>query len=309
MAKSGSNIFNKTVGIKPRERSDEESEPVRMKTAPARFLDAQHKADNLEKENQVLRKRMIKITDLLITEGRKRLLSEQEFGELKANLAVFPLINPVTVRMNADGKIELIAGHNRVQAYTELGRSEIEANVIDLENDQVLPAAFYSNLLAPELPDYEKYLGFKQIQQATGKSQADLARESGLSTTLISFLFSFDDLSDRSHMILSSHPKAAGATLIGKIKGLPFVDQALEKLVAGDITQQQAVAIAATNGKSVPAADRPAPIVIKQGKQRYAVISARGDTAVIKLKDAEAIPDLVKKIEALLRHELDHKQN
>lgn len=309
MAKFGSNIISKTGGIKPRERSEADAEPVKMKTAPARFLDAQHKADNLEKENQVLRNRMVLIEELSIVEGRKRILSKQAFSELKANLAAFPLINPVTIRAIKEGGFELIAGHNRVQAYKELGRAEIEANVIELEDVQVLPATFYSNLLSPELPDYEKYLGFKQIQQATGKSQADLAKESGLSTTMISYLFSFDDIGEGAHNILSANPQAAGATLISKIKGQPFVEEALKRLAAGEITQQQAVGIAANNGKSTPAPIRSMPLVIKQGRQRYAEISMRGNTAIIKMKDAATIPGLVQKIEALIRAEIDDKNS
>ena len=304
MAKFGSNIISKTGGIKPRERNEADAEPVKMKTAPARFLDAQHKADNLEKENQVLRKRTVSIAELVIVPGRQRMLTTEEFAELKGNLAAFPLVNPITIRALPTGGFELIAGHNRVQAYRELDRLEIEAHVIELEDAQVLPAAFYSNLLAPELPDYEKYLGFKQIQQATGKSQNELARESGLSAAMISFLFSFDDLGQGAHGILSMHPHIAGATLISKIKGLPFVEDALQQLAQGLITQQQAVGIATNQGKSEAVTARAAPVVIKQGKTRVAEISMRGATAVIKMKDATALPALVKKIEELIRAEL-----
>lgn len=309
MAKSGSNIISKTGGIKPRERTESETEPVRMKTAPALFLDVQHKADSLRKELEVLRNRMVPIAQLSIVEGRQRMLSQQEFGELKANLSEFPLVNPVTIRAIRSGGFELIAGHNRVQAYRELGRTEIEANVIELEDSQVLPAAFYSNLLAPELPDYEKYLGFKQIQLATKKSQAELAKESGLSTTAISYLFSFDGIGDGAHKILLANPQIVGANLVSKIKDMPFLEAALLKLAAGEITQQQAIAFAANNRKLAQNTDRVEPVIIKKGKQRYAEISTRGDTAIIKMKDATNLPDLIKKIEALIRSELLSKES
>jgi ParB family chromosome partitioning protein len=308
MAKFGTNILSKTGDIKPRERNEDDVDVVKMKTAPARFIDTQHKAFNLEKENQVLKNRMVSISELTIVEGRKRYLSEKEFSELRANLASFPLINPITIRALSTGGFELIAGHNRVQAYIELNRTEIDANIITLEDEQVLPAAFYSNLLSPELPDYEKYLGFKQIQQATGKSQVDLAKESGLSTTMISYLFSFDELSTSAHKILSMNPQAAGATLISKIKGLPFVEEALEKLVSGEISQQQAMSIAKNNGNSAAKPTRSTPLIIKRGKQYYAEISTRGNTAIVKMKDESAIPELVQKIETLIRAEIGNKE-
>ena len=303
MSKLGSKIFGKTEGIKPRERS--ESSAPKIKTSPGMFLDTQHRAVMAEAEIAVLKNRQVLIADLVVVEGRKRQLSEQEFAELKANLSAFPLITPVTIRALPKGGYELISGHNRVEAYKQLGRTEIEANVLDLQEEQVLPAAFYSNLLSPALPDYEKYLGFKQLQQATGKTQIELAKESGVSKTVISMLFAFDDLSPVCHAILSNHPRCVGINLIAKIKNMAKAEDAIAKLAAGEITQQQAVtfAAAASNSKAVKGKGA-SPVVIKDGKKRFAEISSRGPTAVIRFADESLIPGLLPKIEQLLRNEL-----
>lgn len=304
MTKLGSKIFGKTEGIKPRERT--EAAPTRFKTSPAMFLDTQHRAAKAEAENAALRNRRVAIDDLTIIPGRRRQLTAGEFAELKANLEAFPLINPVTIRVLPSGGYELVSGHNRVEAYREMGRVEIEANVIDLAEEQVLPAAFYSNLLSPALPDYEKYLGFKQLQVATGKTQAELARESGISKAMLSMLFAFDELSQQAHAILSQQPQLVSATLVSKVKKMPFVDEALARLSRGEITAQQAV-IAATRPASPAApAAKAAPVVIRQGRQRFAELSTRGATAVIKLASEAHMPGLIKKIEALLREESAH---
>ena len=299
MTKLGSKIYGKTEGIKPRERTD--TAPPRMKTSPGLFLDNHHRAAKAEAEIAVLRNRSVKIGDLKIVEGRQRHLSVQEFGELKANLEAFPLINPVTIRAMPSGDYELISGHNRVQAYAELGRDTIEANIIELAEEQVLPAAFYSNLLSPALPDYEKYLGFKQLQEATGKSQSDLARESGVSKTMISMLFSFDELSTSAHAVLSRQPQLVSATLAAKLKKLPFADVAIDRLASGEITSQQA--LGAASQPQVKRADAPKlqPIIIKRGKQRFAEITCRGATTVIKLADPSQTVALAKKIEEMIR--------
>lgn len=302
MTKLGSKIFGKTEGIKPRERT--ESPAARFKTSPGMFLDSQHRAVKAEAEIAILRDRRVKLADLTIVPGRQRQLTAEEFGELKANLAAFPLINPVTIRALPAGGYELISGHNRVQAFAELGRTEIDANVIDLAEDQVLPAAFYSNLLSPSLPDYEKYLGFKQLQQATGKSQSELARESGMSKSLLSLLFSFDDLSEATHALLSRQPHLLSATTASKVRSLPFADQAIEKLAAGEITQQQAVAVALRSEVQAEAPAKAKPIVIKQGQRRFAEISCRGSMAIVKMADASRLPALMQKLELLLREEL-----
>ncbi|MES2830586.1 MAG: ParB N-terminal domain-containing protein [Pseudomonadota bacterium] len=299
MTKIGSKIFGKTEGIKPRERL--EMVPTRIKTSPGLFLDTQHRAAKLEAENAALRNSLVKISDLRIVEGRKRNLTDQEFLELKINLESFPLINPVTIRALPSGEYELISGHNRVQAFIELGRSEIEANVIDLAEEQVLPAAFYSNLLSPSLPDYEKYLGFKQLQEATGKSQSDLAKESGVSKAMISMLFAFDELSAKAHALLFAQPRLLSATLVNKFKHLPYVDEAIAKLASGDITHQQAMLIASQNQQQGIAVARTKPIVIKRGKQRFAEISTRGSSVTVKLFDDTAVPEFLELIENLVR--------
>lgn len=307
MTKAGSKIFGKTEGIKPRERIDQLGTKIR--TSPGMFLDTHHRAAKAEAEIEVLRNRRIPIAELHIVAGRKRLLSDQEFAELKGNLDAFPLINPITIRTRDQGGYELISGHNRVQAYVELGRTEIEANVLDLTEIQILPAAFYSNLLAPSLSDYEKYLGFKQLQEATGKTQADLALESGVSKTAISNLFAFDGLSLVSHEILSKNPRIAGYNLMAKIKGLPFVDEALTKLASGEIsTQEEAFKVASQKKDKVPNPKvQLEPVIIKQGKQRFAEINRRGGIVAIKFSDETLVPGLMVKIEDLIRREIAEK--
>lgn len=302
MTKLGSKIFGKTEGIKPRERI--ESPAARFKTSPGMFLDSQHRAVKAEAEIAVLRDRRVKLDELTIVPGRRRQLTAEEFGELKTNLAAFPLINPVTIRTLPAGGYELVSGHNRVQAFVELGRTEIDAHVIDLTEEQVLPAAFYSNLLSPALPDYEKYLGFKQLQEATGKSQSELAKESGISKSLLSLLFAFDGLSEEAHALLSKQPQLLSATVASKVKHLPFADSAIARLAAGEITQQQAVTVAAKPAISPVVPANVTPVVIKQGQRRFAEISCRGATAVIKMADASRLPAILLKLEILLRAEL-----
>jgi ParB family chromosome partitioning protein len=202
------------------------------------------------------------------------------------------------------GGYELVSGHNRVQAFVELGRTEIDAHVIDLAEEQVLPAAFYSNLLSPALPDYEKYLGFKQLQEATGKTQSELAKESGISKSLLSLLFAYDGLGAAAHSALQKQPQLMTATVASKIRHLPFADQAIAKLAAGEITPQQVIALAAKPSTPKPESLKATPVVIKQGQRRFAEISVRGTTAVIKVADVSRMPSVMQKLEALLREEM-----
>ena len=307
MAKIGTRIFDKTEGIKPRERS--EPVPTRIKTAPGMFLDTHHRATIAEAENALLRNRRVKIADLKIVEGRKRQLSPTEFAELKANLAAFPLVNPVAVRTLPGGIFELISGHNRVQAFVELGREEIDANLVNLGEDQVVPAAFYSNLLSPSLPDYEKYLGFKNLQEATGKSQADLARESGVAKSMISMLFAFENLRPTTHALLLRQPQLVSATLVSKLRALPHADDAIAGLAAGDLSIQQVLPFATGKTEKDAPRSKTETVVIRNGKSRFAEISVRGNTAIIRMAEETQMPALLAKIDAMIRNELVPKKD
>jgi ParB family transcriptional regulator, chromosome partitioning protein len=296
----------KTAGIKARAVEKPIDKPP--KTAPGMFLDAaqrmdaaEAKAEALEAELTVLKNRKIKLVDLHEVPGRRRFLTLEEFNELKANLANNPMLHAIVVRPRQEGGYEIIAGHNRAQAYRELGREEIEADIRDLDDEKVYEASFYSNLFNSPLSDYEKFQGFKRIQTETGESQSQLATKAGVSETKISYLFAFDKLSKEVLSAIAQFPQAIGAKAASKLTEVP-VDQALAilgKLAQGEITQKEAVSIA--HAKTKPAAEHAKPIIIKQGKTKFAEIANRRGQLVIKLRDEDLASNVMLQIEALLR--------
>lgn len=173
---------------------------------------------------------------LVSVPGRRRKLTEEQFAQLRANLATNPLIQPIVVKRVGDDKFEVISGDNRLAAYRELGRDEIDITISStLESEhEASRAAFFANLLQPSLPDYEKYLGFKQEMMRTGHTQAELAQQAGISQTLMSGIFSFSMLPPLVAEVLSSTPSALssfGATVFASA------------LKSGKITDAAAVAL------------------------------------------------------------------
>lgn len=164
----------KTAGVKAREI--EKSSVKAPKTGPGIHLDATARMDAAEQraeELEALLKKAgagspvrIKLDQLHETPGRKRTLSDEEFAELKNNLAKNELVTPITVRPrpNGDG-YDIISGHHRTKAHRELKRVDILAVISDVDDLQADLHAFYANLLHPSLPDFQKYLGFKMIQK------------------------------------------------------------------------------------------------------------------------------------------------
>jgi ParB/RepB/Spo0J family partition protein len=132
-----------------------------------------------------------------IESRNKRSLSPAEFHRLKASIESDGLFNPITVRKSDDPRFVymVVAGHNRLQVMTELGRTTVPINVVDLKDDGS-KAAFISNLLQPELGIAEIFEGLKILRAGEGeqKSVRQLSTETGFSTAYISQVLSMEQL-------------------------------------------------------------------------------------------------------------------
>lgn len=229
------------------------------------------------------------LSDLHEVPGRRRVLSKEQYEELRENLRSNPLANPIAVRTRAAGGFEVIAGHNRISCYRDLGRTEIAINQLDLNDDETERAAFYSNLLAPALPDYEKYIGFKARMMHKNLNQAQIAAEAGVVPSAVSLLLSFDDLPPDALLVIASARELFGAAAVYKLaiasrkgKG-EKVTEAIQKIAAGELTQAAAVKFVDAR----PATDKPVlpkPVIIKQGARKYCEI--RSGTKNIRLEFA-----------------------
>lgn len=280
--------------------------PKSGKTAPGALGEFMARESDAIKENKVLhdeieamKSQSIKLDLLVEVPGRKRVLSPDEFNQLKENIRHNELTTPITVRPLSGGKFELISGHNRVQACRELGHSEIFAVMKHVDKVGAERGAFYANLMHSSLPDFEKYQGFKRLMAETGQTQAEIAEESGLGRDIISRLMDFDELPKEARDLIASNPSIIGVTLVTRMKGMPGVVDALKALAGGGITQATALSIAAAKPSVTHA--KPETRLIKNGKARVAELVNRKGTISIKFKDPDAADALMDKVEALVR--------
>ena len=273
---------------------------MRPKSGPGAAFYTQTKLNELEELKKEMRSNLIPISKIIEIEGRRRKLSIEQFEQLKENIAQNGLIHKVMVRPIENGKYELIAGHNRLEAYKQLGKTEIEVDITDIEGQQVVESAFYSNLFQSELSGYEKYLGFKEIREITGETQEELARKAGVSQTQVSQLFSYEKLPESAKKILESNPRILGFDAASRISGLKEAKllDILNRLALGEINESRAVAEAQEKVKTEHLVF--APIVIKHGKRTFAQIQRKGNLLAITLKDESSIDGVLEQIQKIL---------
>lgn len=150
--------------------------------------------------------------------GRQRNLTLEEKQELRDNMAALGrIITPIVVEPEENGQYAIIAGNNRYDNALELGWETLPIFVFAGDTNENEDAAFYSNLMHPSLPDYEKYLGLKRIMQRENKSQADLVKLTGLSKSVISRLMAFDKLPEEHRELIALYPDRFSSVAISTI--------------------------------------------------------------------------------------------
>jgi len=120
--------------------------------------------------------RISKIDDSAYTIREK--LDREPFEELKDSLKADGQWDPIIVRQKGDG-YELISGHRRIQAAKELGWTEIEATVKDVDDVEALLLALKTNLIRQEMSEREQGKVLYKITQEFGITASELAKRIG----------------------------------------------------------------------------------------------------------------------------------
>lgn len=279
------------------QRRATESQPAQARTAPGHLMQLQATAEkqrqeiaDLKAQLQTASRAKRPIARMHEVPGRRRSLTPEQYAELKANLAKYPLANPVVLETRPDGDWNINAGNNRVEIYRELGLEDIDSIVTDLEPELAERLGFYSNLFAPSLSDYEKYLNFQRLQEgADALTRQELASAAGLSGAHVSRIFSFEGLPDEAKKILAERPERLGAEAATKLARATedgrgkLVVEAVQRLVADEKFQQKD-AIKAVEPPKPQATPVGQPLLVKIGRKNYCEITTRNGVIGVKLK-------------------------
>lgn len=255
----------------------------------------------------------VEISTLVEVPGRRRILSPTEYQELTANLAENELIYPIVYLPLPDGKREIVAGHNRVAIYRDvLGRTKILGIPFKGDRKQAELGATFSNLLAPSLPDFEKYRQFMRLQVEYGFTRSDVVKASGLSSSHVHRILAFEKLPEPARAIIARRPDRVGGHAAEEFAALAVngneqtVIKAIQSLIDDDsMTQKRALELAK------PKKERAAPApsrAINMGKRKLCDVSVRNGVIGLRFsaKENEAtVQEWADKIEAFMRAQIE----
>lgn len=181
-----------------------EPAPTALLNMTAEIRELREQISQLETENHELKERrasesMLNLDQLIPSPYQDAPFDEERVEKLVANLQGNPLNTPITVRLSKSqpGFYEILSGHNRVEAFRRLGRPAIPAFIVERTDDEAERLVFYDNLLAPNLRDYEKFKWFNRRRKSKNLSLGELSKESGIPTTSLFRLLSFEKLPEK----------------------------------------------------------------------------------------------------------------
>lgn len=255
----------------------------------------------------------VAIEDFVEVPGRRRVLSAVERKELATNLASNELATPVVYRLLPNGMKEIVSGHNRIDIYkNDLGRTRIRAVPFFGTRAQAELAATFANLLAPSLPDFEKYRQFIRLQAESGFTRADIIQASGLSDSHVSRIFAFEKLPAEALDAIALRPDRLGGNAAEEFAALAkagdpaLVIKAIQALTSDEsLTQKHALAMARP---ASPKASPPLQRAISIGRKKLCDVSVRNGVVGFRFagKEGDAVAQQwATKIEEFIRRELE----
>ena len=118
------------------------------------------------------------------TTNPRHSFDEGKLHELAESIRQHGLIQPITVRPNADG-FEIVAGARRYRAAQMADLSSIPARIVEIDNAQALEWQLVENSQRVDVHLYEEAQGFQRLLDMPGYDVVALVEKSGKSASHI----------------------------------------------------------------------------------------------------------------------------
>jgi ParB family transcriptional regulator, chromosome partitioning protein len=113
-------------------------------------------------------------------------LDEAALAELAASISASGVVQPITVRPEANGRFQLIAGERRWLASQRAGKATVPAIVRQVSNEQAMEMTIIENLQREDLNPLEQARAFERLGREFGLTQEQIAQRTGKDRSSIS---------------------------------------------------------------------------------------------------------------------------
>ena len=165
----------------------------------------------------------------------RRDFREEDLRELADSLKNNGLVQPPTVRRNAAGKYELIAGERRLRAAQLAGWKKIQVLVKNVDEETAAVMTTTENLQREDLNPIEEAVSYKTLQEKFNLTQAEVAERVGKGRATVANATRLLELPDEVKALVSN-----GLLSVGHAKVLLSVDDEKDRvLLSRDCVNEQ----------------------------------------------------------------------
>ncbi len=134
----------------------------------------------------------------------RRDFREEELKELAESIRNNGLVQPPTVRKNAKGRYELIAGERRIRAAQSLGWEKIRVTLVDADDLTAATMTTTENLQREDLNPIEEAVSYKTLQDTFSLTQQQVAERVGKGRATVANSVRLLELPDEVRALVSS---------------------------------------------------------------------------------------------------------
>jgi ParB family chromosome partitioning protein len=185
----------------------------------------------------------------------RRDFREEELMELAESLKNNGLVHPPTVRKNSQGKYELISGERRCRAATLAGWKKIRVTLIEADDLTAASMTTTENIQREDLNPIEEAESYKNLQDAFGLTQAEVAERVGRGRATVANSVRLLELPDEVKGLVQSKLLSTGHA-----KVLLSVDEEKDRIILARECVSDQLSVRALEKK---VAKRSAPVQIK----------------------------------------------
>lgn len=176
----------------------------------------------------------------------RRAFPRTELESLASSISEAGLLQPISVRAMGE-RYQIIAGERRWRAHKLLGRANIEALVISVEDGDMAILALAENIDREDLSDYEIGKALRQVE-SNFPTKKKLAEALGMNREDMYRYFTFEALPESILARLDDNPRLLSRAAAADIKRVlqqadkpelagELLDEAWNKLEAGELEQ------------------------------------------------------------------------
>ena len=198
----------KASQIDPRPTVRQEAHPADAKPA----TQAQAKTDR-PSAVQEAKKGLVELNILDIERSPfqpRRDFNEDDINGLAESLKNNGLVQPPTVRKNAAGRYELIAGERRLRAAQRAGWKKITVNLIEADDLTAAAMTTTENIQREDLNPIEEAVSYKTLQDKFNLTQAEVAEKVGKGRATVANAVRLLELPDEVKALIQSNLLSVG---------------------------------------------------------------------------------------------------